>query len=503
MIARTVSKVRKLKAMRILICGLETETNTFAPWPTGSASFRDQLFRGDASCRSTETGGGLARLYHELGTASGHDVIEGLFAYAEPSGPTIQHVYEEMRDEIVEQIAQAEPIDIVLLLLHGAMVSSECDDCEGDLLDRIRAKVGPETVIGAVLDPHAHLTERMAANADILIFAKYYPHDDYLPRARELFALSVRARVREISPVTAVFDCRMIGFYPTTREPMIGFVQRLLTAELEPKILSVSLVHGFPWGDTYDSGSKVLVVADGDRALATQTAERLGKEFYNLRSALLPQMPDIKAALRQAASLEGLVVLADTADNAGGGAPGDNTALLQALLDQGLSAAALGCIWDPIAAAICAEAGQGARLAIRLGGKSGPASSDPLDLDVTVRSVVDNHSQTGLGGARTALGLSVWLDVEGIAVVVTSIRAQVFHPDAFTGLGIDISQLKLIAVKSSQHFMSGFGSLADHVITVATPGAVQMNFADISYVKRRDAPFFPRHPDPLSVSSSC
>jgi microcystin degradation protein MlrC len=489
--------------MRILICGLETETNTFAPWPTGTAGFRDQLFRGDASVRSTEISGEVARLYRDLGAASGHDVIEGLFAYAAPSGPTIQQVYEAMRDEIVDHIAQAGPIDIVLLLLHGAMVSSACDDCEGDILGRIRTKVGPETVIGAVLDPHAHLSERMAANADILIFAKYYPHDDYLPRGRELFALAVQARSREISPVTAVFDCRMVGFYPTTREPMIGFVQELLAAEHAPNILSVSLVHGFPWGDTHDNGSKVLVVADGDRGLAAQTAERLGRAFYNLRSALLPQMPDIEAALRQAASLDGLVVLADTADNAGGGAPGDNTALLRAMLDQGVSAAALGCVWDPIAAAICAEAGQGARLAIRLGGKSGPASSDPIDLDVTVRGVVDNHSQTGLGGARTALGRSVWLDVEGVAVVVTSTRAQVFHPDAFTGLGIDISALKLIAVKSSQHFMAGFGSLADHVITVATPGAVQMNFADIAYAKRRDVPFFPRHPDPLSVGSGC
>ncbi len=485
--------------MRILICGLETETNTFAPWPTGSAGFRDQLFRGNASLRSSETSGALARLYRELGAASGHEIIEGLFAYAKPSGPTLHHVYEEMREEILDHIARAGPIDIVLMLLHGAMVSSSCDDCEGDILDRIRTKVGRETVVGAVLDPHAHLSERMSASADILIFAKNYPHDDYVPRARELFALAVRARSGEISPVAAAFDCRMIGFYPTTREPMIGFVQRLLAAEREPNILSVSLIHGFPWGDTYDTGSKLLVIADGDRQLAAQTAERLGRDFYNLRAPLLPDMPDIDAALRQARPLDGLVVLADTADNAGGGAPSDNTSLLRALIDQGASMAALGCVWDPVAAAICAEAGLGARLMIRLGGKSGPASGDPLDLEVTVRGIADNHSQTGLGGVRTALGLSVWLDVAGIAVVVTSIRAQVFHPDAFSGLGIDVGKLKLIAVKSSQHFMAGFGELADHVITVATPGAMRMAFADIPYLKRRDVPFFPRHPDPLSA----
>jgi microcystin degradation protein MlrC len=484
--------------MRILICGLETETNTFAPWPTGEAGFALQLFRGDASARSNDTSGILARLYRELAAPAGHEIIEGLFASAEPSGPTLQGVYEAMRNEILSQAASAGPLDIVLLLLHGAMVSTDCDDCEGDLLARLRDQVGPEVVIAAVLDPHTHLSDRMAANAHILIFSKNYPHDDYADRARELFALAVRTRVGEVSPVTAVFDCQMVGFYPTTRQPMIDIVARLHATEREPGILSASLVHGFPWGDTYDTGSKVLVIADCDPLLAVETAERLGREFYSHRDALLPRMPDMATALRQAATLDGLVVLADTADNAGGGAPSDSTSLLRALLSQGVTHAALGCVWDPVAVAVCAEAGVGTRLKLRLGGKSGVASSDPLDLEVIVRAVVEDHGQTGLSGVTTPLGRSVWLDAAGIAVVVTTVRSQVFHPDAFTGLGIDIAPLKLVAVKSSQHFMYGFGSLADHVITVATPGAVQMDFAAIVYAKRRDEPFFPRHPDPLS-----
>ena len=80
-----------------------------------------------------------------------------------------------------------------------------------------------------------------------------------------------------------------------------------------------------------------------------------------------------------------------------------------------------------------------------------------------------------------------------------SIRGQIFSPDAFTGLGIDLSKKRAIAVKSSWHFQAGFGPMADTIIPVATPGAIQMNFATIAYKKKRDMNFFPRVRDPLGL----
>jgi microcystin degradation protein MlrC len=192
------------------------------------------------------------------------------------------------------------------------------------------------------------------------------------------------------------------------------------------------------------------------------------------------------------------VVIADTADNAGGGAPGDNTSLLRAMLDRGIRSAALGAIWDPIAAVACADAGVGATLRLRLGGKSGAASADPLDVDATVRAVRDAHDQAGLGTSRAAMGLSVWVEVGGIDVVVNSIRTQVFAPDAFTGLGIQLDGKKIVAVKSSQHFQTGFAPIAAKVIRAATLGAIQMDFAALPYLKKTDLNFYPRVDDPLA-----
>ncbi|MET0504530.1 MAG: M81 family metallopeptidase [Luteibacter sp.] len=484
--------------MRIFVAGVSTETNTFAPWPTGMRGFEEGgIHRGHAVHDDPGTNGLVARRWSALAAGDGHDIVEGLFAIAEPSGPTVQHVWETLRDEIVTQAMADGPFDVVLLQLHGAMVSTGCDDCEADLVSRVRAVAGPHATLGVELDPHCHLSQDLIDAADAVILMKEYPHVDYVERAAELYDICTKTALGRVHPTSALFDCRMLGFYPTTGGVMAGLLATLREAERRPGILSVSFVHGFPWGDTAETGSKMLVIADADHALAARTAEELGRLVYAKREALLPRMPGIAEALAKVETMPGTVVLADTADNPGGGAPGDNVSLLRALLARGVREVALGAIWDPMSALVCAEAGVGASLALRLGGKCGPSSGDPLDLVVTVRAVLEAHAQIGLGGAPEPLGLSVWLHSDGIDIVVISIRSQVFSPDAFTGLGIDLAGKRIIAVKSSHHFHARFAPIADHILSVATPGAIQMDFAGIAYVKRRDWNYFPRVADPL------
>lgn len=482
--------------MKIFAAGLATETNTFAPFPTGRIAYEEAgVFRGDGSSGD----GGLSpmlRLWRKAAEAGGHDFTEGFSSYAQPAGTTVRTVYEGYRDEILADVAAKGPFDIVLLALHGAMVADGYEDCEGDLIARIRAISRPGTVIGGVLDPHFHLTEEMTRNADVLIAAKEYPHIDFADRAREVFGLCVAARRGEIRPTFGVFDCRMIGWYPTIAEPMLSLVARARTMETEPGVLSASIVHGFPWADVAAVGTRTLVITDGDVTLADAKAEELGRAIYDARRELLPKFPPLDAALDRALSLPGRVVIADVADNAGGGAPSDNTQLLRELLRREVKDAACGVFWDPIATRMCAEAGAGARLALRLGGKCGPTSDDPLDLDVLVRAVSEDHGQTRFG-SYSRLGLSVWVEVQGIDVVISSGRSQTYAPDVFTGLGIDLTGKRLVAVKSSQHFQAGFAPIADHIVQAATNGTMQMDFAALPYT-RRDGNFFPRIDDPLA-----
>lgn len=477
---------------------LMTETNTFSPVPTGLASFEETgMTRRDGSLQGD---GAVRNMFRTLAESDGCAVIESLDAFAQPSGVTVQAVYELLRDMILDDLRSAGPVGMVALGLHGAMQASDCDDCEGDVLARVREIVGPEVPVGAVLDPHCHLTEKMVANADAIVIMKEYPHTDWDERAQELHTILTAKAEGRAKPVSALFDCRMVGFYPTTIGPMKGFVQRLADAEQEPGILSASLVHGFPWGDHVEAGTRVLVVADGDAGLARRTAERLGLELYAMREALLPKMPSIAEAIDRARTLNGLVVMADTADNAGGGAPGDTTHLLRALIGSGLGPCAFASIYDPGAVRICEEAGVGAKLMLRIGGKMGVISGDPFDVEVEVFALKSDHSQS-VFEMSTPLGASAWVRIGDVDVVLASLRTQIVGYDAFTGLGISLEGKRVLAVKSSEHFRAGFGPIADHIISVATPGAIQMKFATMPYTRKRDMNFHPRVPDPMELGN--
>ena len=150
------------------------------------------------------------------------------------------------------------------------------------------------------------------------------------------------------------------------------------------------------------------MIADNDPRLGEDTAKELGLAIYRARETLLPRYRSMEMALDAAREANGIAVLADTADNAGGGAPSDNMSLLKAMRARELGDAAFGAVWDPVAAQVCADAGVGAVLALRLGGKCGPASGEPLDLTVTVRGIRADHVQSGLAGTRVPMGLSTW-----------------------------------------------------------------------------------------------
>ena len=482
--------------MKLFLAGLVTETNTFSPLPTGLASFEEGgISRGDASQAPESYRNAALKMWRARAEASQWQVAESLMAHAQPAGTTVRAVYEGFRDEILADLKAAGPVDVILLALHGAMIADGCDDCEGDLIARCR-EIAPNAVIGGLLDPHCHLTEAMLTKADLLVAYKEYPHVDVPERAEDLFRLARDAAEGRIKPVMRDFDCRMILAMPTPSGPMREWVDAMTARESEPGVLSLSLAHGFPWGDHPRVGTRALAICDGDEAKAGQEAERLGRSLYALRHALHTPYATIDEALDQAqAEPAGPVVLADVSDNAGGGAPADATFILRAMLDRGMTSVAPGIFWDPIAVLICTEAGEGARLPLRLGGKCGPMSGDPLDLDVTVRRCASGLTQR-FGRLPSPMGNGVWIEAAGIDILVSDLRSQTFHPEAFEQMGIALADRRYVCVKSSNHYQAGFRPIAARIIPVGAPGAITPDFATIPE-SRRARDYFPAVEDPL------
>jgi microcystin degradation protein MlrC len=491
--------------MKIFTATLGTETNTFAASPTGRGGFEEfGIHYGDGSVKDAEGMGALMRCLRDRAEADGHEVVESLCTFAQPLGPTVRAVYEEFRDRILDDLRAALPVDAVQLFMHGAMVAEGYDDCEGDLLAQVRGIVGPTVAIGAELDLHCHFTEVMRASADAVVAYKEYPHVDGKERALELYRIVVDTAQGRVRPTTAVFDCRMVGLWHTTSEPMASFVKRMQSFEGRDGVLSVSLGHGFAWGDVADSGARLWVVTDNDVDKAGALAEQLGREFWDLRDMTRPPFVGLDEAVTRlppVGSPAGRpVVWADLADNAGGGAPSDSTFILQRLVDEGIGQALMGPFWDLGAVQICRDAGVGAQIDLRVGGKCGPSSGWPVDLCVTVRAVSEAHTQD-VFGMRWPLGRSVWVEtLNGLHLLLTSVRSQIYGADAFTGIGIKLADKRLIVVKSTQHFRAAFAPLAHEVLYVSTPGALSPDFANIAY-KKRSLKYWPRVDDPWAQDS--
>jgi Uncharacterized conserved protein len=473
--------------VRVFTAALATETNTFSPIAIDKRAFEASLYAGPGQHPPTPTlCTAPITVGREVCAREGWTLIEGSASWAEPAGMVARATYEELRDEILGQLEAALPVDAVVMGLHGAMVAQGYDDPEGDLLDRIRAMVGPQVLVCAEFDPHSHLTARRVAAADFFVVFKEFPHTDFVDRARDLWDIAVRALKGEVRPVMSVFDCRMIDVFPTSKQPMRGFVDRLFALERsEPGLLSLSVIHGFMAGDVPEMGTKVIAVTDARPELGAALAERLGRELFSMRGTFMVSQVDEKTAVETAmAAPQGPVVIADVWDNPGGGTAGDATVILAELIARGATGVAVGTIWDPVAVQICFAAGEGAEIPLRFGAKSAPFTGDPIDRRVVVRRLKRN-ARMRFGESYAPFGDAAWVHFDGIDVILNSTRAQSWDYSLFPEMGIDPLARKILLIKSTNHFYGSFSRIASQIIYCSAGRPYPNRPAETDYRKAR------------------
>lgn len=472
--------------MRIFVGSLATETNTFSPLFVDRSAFEGAFYCPPGAHPKTPTLCSAPFVAaREQAAANGYELIEGTATWAEPAGPVAREAYERLRDEILGQIRAALPLDVVLFGLHGSMVAVGYDDCEGDLIARARGIVGEDCVIGAELDMHCHLTEQMVAASDVIVAFKEFPHTDFLARGRDLVDLCLRAARGEVEPVSAVFDCRAIGGFMTSREPGRSFVDRMVALEGRDGILSISIAHGFQAADVHDVGMKVLVISDGPSDRSARLAESLGREILSWPdSGAAPHFkPD--EAIAKALTVPGRpVVMADRWDNPGGGVAGDATVMVEALMRHPEIPAAIGAMWDPVAVSFCRAAGAGTRMPLRFGGKAAATSGPPVDAQVVVRATTPDLV-IPFEQSEVSLGPAACVTIGALDVVLASTRAQTFSPQVFSNLDVDLSRKKIVVVKSSNHFHAAFAPVAAEILYLDTGGPYPSDARKIPYRKAR------------------
>jgi microcystin degradation protein MlrC len=288
----------------------------------------------------------------------------------------------------------------------------------------------------------------------------------------------------------------MIGSFPTSREPMRSFVDDIKSREGKDGVLSISIAHGFPFGDVPGMGTKVLVITDDHADLGALLAKELGEHLFAMRGETAPPFLGIAEGIQKALAIDGgPVVIADPSDNPGGGAPSDATAILRALIDRRIGDATIGPIWDPIAVQFCVAAGEHAKLALRFAGKTGPASGAPIDADVEIRRVVRGATQT-FGQSIVEMGDCAAVRVGGVDVVLTTRRRQAFGTDLFGNLGIDLAAKKIVVVKSTNHFYASFAPIAKEVLYVDSGGPLPRDLRALAF-RKIERPKWPFNENPF------
>ncbi|CAM3827933.1 M81 family metallopeptidase [Bordetella tumulicola] len=459
---------------RVLVAEFMHETNTFSVQPTGLAEFQDGALRFDNEIprdyRNTHSSMGAA---FEAADTFGWTLAHPVVASANPSGRVTDEFFDDTCSRILDAAGQ---LDGVLLHLHGAMSVASYDDGEGELLQRLRGRIGEQIPVVVVLDLHATVTQQMADHASALIAYRTYPHIDQYERTWQGARLLARAMAGEITPRVALARRPILYALDggrTNSAPMIELLRRADVIEADGQALVVSIQAGFSSADVHDIGPSVAVTIDGDLAAGQALAEQLMDYVWQERHYSTIHFTPMDEALRQAAQPDSSgtpLVISDYSDNPGAGAYGDSTTLLKAMVDADLQNVAFYAICDPEAAREAAAAGVGSTITLQVGGKIDPAQGGaPLALTGYVATITDGrfvaHGPMGGGVARN-YGLSIVFRVGGIDIILISNNGQATDLGQLTSLGIDPSRKSTVAVKSMQHFRAAFEPIARQVLEV-------------------------------------
>ena len=483
-----------MSTRRIAVGGIIHETNTFAPGQTTRADFvRQGMSDGAAMVERmggtpTAIGGSLQGL-----AQVGYQSVPLLYATAMPSAMVTRETYESLRDDLLARLRSALPVDGVLLALHGAMVADGYDDCEGDILARVRTLVGSACPIVSTLDMHGNLSQAMVDAASVLVAYDTNPHLDTFERGVEAAQILCRILDQHLRTAAAMARPPLLLSALTTwtaRPPLSAVHARGQELERDPRVVSVGVMGGFAYADTPFSGMSVMVTTTGEMALAQRMAQELADIAWAERKAAAHVgVPVAEAVARATSNAEGLTMLADAGDNVGGGSPGDGTAILAALLAARAQGAVV-TLADGEAVARCVRAGVGATVEMLVGGKCDAAHGEPVRVSGVVERLTDGQFTiegidhfAGIYGRNVQMGRCAVLRCGGVRLLLTERKTPPGNLAQLRSQGIVPEEQRIIVVKSAVAFRGAYEPIAREIIEVDTPGICASNLERFRYRK--------------------
>lgn len=496
--------------MRVGIGGFRHETNSFSNVVTTVERFQDLNYEFGQTLIDHNIGGVRTPLggFIDEADALGIELAPSFYANATPSGhitpDTLQTLTNNLVNSMWEQHSQA-PLDAIALTLHGAGVSDLSDDIEGFALQALRERFGYDIPIGVTLDLHANVTPKMVSLSNVLMGVKCYPHVDEYENARALLHHLYEHVVNKVPVHQTLLPLPWLlapGGGVTISGPAHDVQQLTIRMEEEnADLLQATFFHGFPYADIPEAGVTIVAVAKTQEA-ADAAAKEIAQYAWKHRAEFAPVCLSPAEAIDKALEFaKGPVVINESSDNPGGGAPGDGTYLLRELLSRNLPNTAYGGFWDPAVVQQAIAAGVGNKITCYLGAKADNLHGEPILLEnAYVKTISDGtyitKSAMGAGKAST-LGPSVLLQVGNVKIGVSTSRRQTLDCNAFEILGINYEDMHILGLKSSQHFKAWWKDRA-HIVSCDPPGihcsnlsVFDFKYANTAYYPLQDAAWNP------------
>ena len=501
----------KKGSKRIALMGFNLESNKWSP-VVGKADFHEYLHLvGDEIVTDSDSPNPralatMSGFMHTMDKLMDWTPTPIILSCGGAAGPADHAFLEEFMAESRQRLEAAMPIDGVYFSEHGAATTTKIFDPDGEFFEMVRKIVGPKVPLVSTLDLHANISERMVDTTDILISYLTNPHVDMLERGieaanamRELFdgVKTEKAFIRLPLAPPNVTQRTDIGPYADA----INYGQ----SKVGGPIMNVSILGGFHQGDTPKNGMAFIVTSRGDLKAARKLCRDIAERTWKDRQRFVPKLTSladcVKLAIERTRDPKvGPVLLADVADNPGGGGRGNTTWLLDALHKAGAKGVILGPFFDPALAAEAHGKGKGAKFRALFNRDETNEHSKTFEAEATVVNLADGvfvGREGGVGGGRTIeLGPTAVLDVGGIQVVVVSFRKQCLDSNHFEAFGVDVGKAKTVIVKSRGHFRAGFKHLFkdEQIFEADLPGLCTPNWAHYRF-EGLPRPIFPLDKD--------
>jgi microcystin degradation protein MlrC len=488
--------------MRLAALGLAHETNTFSRVPADLELW--EVLRGDELRQQHATATSTLAGYFAASERLGFELVPLFFANAGPIGTITKRAFDTLVGEMMDLLRARGPWDGVLMAQHGAAVSEEYPDADGEIVRRARELLGPDMPIGVNHDMHANISQKVIDHSTVTVVYRTNPHLDAKERAEECADLIVRTAKGEIRPVQALemppLLVNIVKQY-TGEEPMRAIVDGITDVLARPGMLSASVAEGYPYADVEEMGMSFLAIHDGDAPAARDAARYLADLAWERRAALQGDALAVTEALQYAdAAPEGPIVLMDVGDNIGGGSSADSTYLLAEAKRLGIRRF-LQTLYDPEAVTACEAAGVGAEITLAVGGKTDDLHGAPVTVTGTVRVLFDGLYEDPLpthGGWRFFDGgtTAVLETTDDHTLVLTSRRTGNTSLEQHYSVGVRPERFKVVVAKGVVSPRPAYARVAKEIVLVNTPGVTTSDLSFFTYHRRR-RPFYPFEPDAI------